>query len=315
MARADELPGALGMVLSGPAGAADAGAVAEFMTFARDRGIDLSAVHVAARGPRTVAALLPVISPGRTMLVLAPGAPGRAAETGVRALVPAVCRYGRGEGVHLAQCLIDPQDAALERVFTQEGFFRMAELLYLHVAPPAGAAPPPLPPGLNWVTYSSATHERFGRTILDSYQGSLDCPALNGLRSMDDIVAGHKASGIFDPATWFLLEEAGKDLGVLLLSQGLRSDALELVYVGLLPAARGRRFGELMVRQTLAVAARQNLARLCLAVDARNTPALKLYYRHGMQRIGSKVALLRDLRRDGIGQGVHGAPHSGHQSC
>ena len=35
---------------------------------------------------------------------------------------------------------------------------------------------------------------------------------------------------------------------------------------------------------------------MCLAVDARNTPALKLYYRHGMSRIGVKLALLKDLR-------------------
>jgi ribosomal protein S18 acetylase RimI-like enzyme len=54
--------------------------------------------------------------------------------------------------------------------------------------------------------------------------------------------------------------------------------------------------GEVLMRQALAVTAARGQPRLCLAVDARNTPALKLYYRHGMQRIGSKVALMRDLR-------------------
>jgi hypothetical protein len=34
-------------------------------------------------------------------------------------------------------------------------------------------------------------------------------------------------------------------------------------------------------------------------VDSQNTPALKLYYRHGMHRIASKLALLRDLRKMG----------------
>ena len=38
------------------------------------------------------------------------------------------------------------------------------------------------------------------------------------------------------------------------------------------------------------------LKRLTLAVDSRNAPALKLYYRHGMQQIGAKTAMLRDLR-------------------
>jgi len=64
----------------------------------------------------------------------------------------------------------------------------------------------------------------------------------------------------------------------------------------LTPAARGRRLGELMMRQALAVTARRRQPRLCLAVDAENVPALKLYYRHGMRRVGSKLALMRDLR-------------------
>jgi len=36
--------------------------------------------------------------------------------------------------------------------------------------------------------------------------------------------------------------------------------------------------------------------RLSLAVDAGNLPALKLYWRHGLQVIGRKQAMLRDLR-------------------
>jgi ribosomal protein S18 acetylase RimI-like enzyme len=42
-----------------------------------------------------------------------------------------------------------------------------------------------------------------------------------------------------------------------------------------------------------------NVALLSLAVDARNAPALNLYYRHGLQRVGSKLALMKDLRAAG----------------
>jgi ribosomal protein S18 acetylase RimI-like enzyme len=52
----------------------------------------------------------------------------------------------------------------------------------------------------------------------------------------------------------------------------------------------------LMMRQAAAVVARRGMSRLYLAVDSRNVPALKLYYRHGMQRASSKVAMLKDLR-------------------
>jgi ribosomal protein S18 acetylase RimI-like enzyme len=45
---------------------------------------------------------------------------------------------------------------------------------------------------------------------------------------------------------------------------------------------------------TAAIHGRENLS---LAVDSRNQPALRLYYRHGMRRIGSRVALLRELHK------------------
>jgi len=35
---------------------------------------------------------------------------------------------------------------------------------------------------------------------------------------------------------------------------------------------------------------------LTLAVDSRNAPAMKLYFRHGLKRVGSRSAMIRDLR-------------------
>ena len=52
-----------------------------------------------------------------------------------------------------------------------------------------------------------AVHALFAETILQTYRDSLDCPGLNGVRQIEDIIAGHKASGEFDPALWFLLCE------------------------------------------------------------------------------------------------------------
>ena len=156
----------------------------------------------------------------------------------------AVCEAFGANGVQLAQSLIDPQDAALERVFAEAGFTRMAELYYLHAAPCSMTRVPALPAGMEWVTYDESREEMFGRAVLESYKDSLDCPALNGRREVGDVLAGHRASGQFDPSIWFLLKEGEASLGVLLLSESLRADAVELVYVGLAPAARGRRLGE-----------------------------------------------------------------------
>jgi GNAT superfamily N-acetyltransferase len=292
-----EFEAALQLILSPPGASADAAAAQEFLSFARERGISFDGLHVAERGGRVLWAALPVVSPGRTMLILCPpGGVGKAPEGVGREVIGAVCDAFAASGIHLAQSLIDVQDGALERVFAEAGFTRMAELYYLHANPPADDSLPALPAGMEWVTYDESREGVFGRAVLASYRESLDCPALNGRRDVGDVLAGHRATGTFDPSIWFLLREGEESLGVLLLSESLRGDAMELVYVGLAPAARGRKLGELLMRQALAVTARRRQPRLCLAVDAENVPALKLYYRHGMRRVGSKLALMRDLR-------------------
>jgi ribosomal protein S18 acetylase RimI-like enzyme len=294
----DELEAALRVVLSPPGGSADARGIAEFVAFARERGMAFDGLHVAERGGRFVSAALPIVSPGRTMLLLLPpGQHGRSVDAATAQLIEPVCRFGADRGVHLAQVLADPTDDGTIGLLTGHGFERMAELHYLHADVPADARFPPLPDGMSWQTYSPEAHEAFGRAILESYKDSLDCPALNGLRDIDDVIAGHQASGTFAPEAWYLLRAGAAPLGVLLLCESHRSDAVELVYLGLSPAARGRRLGELMMRQAVATVTSRGLSRLYLAVDARNTPALKLYYRHGMQRASTKVAMLRDLRK------------------
>jgi mycothiol synthase len=184
----------------------------------------------------------------------------------------------------------------------------MAELIYLHATIKRPLPPPALAPEYSVLSYSPQTHALFASAIIASYQNSLDCPGLNGVRNIEDIIAGHKSSGDFDPEHWFVLlqrtpstssGQAGGDeraCGVLLLSRLPRGDTVELVYLGLAPEARGRGLAEWMMRRAFTSVAAMGVGRLSLAVDSSNAPALKLYYRFGMSRIGSKVAMMRKLQ-------------------
>jgi len=278
----------------------------EFLQYADSRGISTSDIWVADRAGRVVSAVLPVYSPGRTVLLLMPGdAPSGDDSRAVPLVVDAVCTAALIRGTHLAQVLLDPLDSSALALYTGLGFRRMAELLYLQTSVRRRAPIPPLTPGFEWIGYSPATHALFTTAITESYQESLDCPGLNGLRDIEDVIAGHKASGEFDPGLWFVLSETvGGANGaacrvpraVLVLSRLPRSDAVELVYLGLTPAARGRGLGAMMLRHAMGTVARIERARLTLAVDSGNVPALKLYYRHGMQQVASKIAMMRDLR-------------------
>jgi ribosomal protein S18 acetylase RimI-like enzyme len=179
------------------------------------------------------------------------------------------------------------------------GFEVLAELIYLdRKVPHASAAP--MDDGFQWETYSAQNHDAFARAVAASYVDSLDCPRLSGCRSIEDVLAGHKAAGEFDPALWMLARVrengAAKEAGVMLLTRSMCSDTVELVYLGVAPAYRGQKLGDAMMRRAFATAASIGSRRLSLAVDSKNEPALRLYRRHGMSRLCSRLALLRDLR-------------------
>lgn len=293
IARPEELHGGLALVLG--ADRADAVAqVQEFIEFASMRGIDLGNLWLAGDSGRLLWALLPVVSPGKTMLVLTP--PHLPQDSDVGPLIQLVCDWFATRGGHLAQALLNPDHANLRDLFIQHGFKEIATLQYLQGTVRRTAQPAQLPPDSIWQNYSQETHHLFAQAISQSYAGSLDCPALNGLRNIEDVIAGHRGSGLFDPRFWFVFLERDEPCAVLLLTRVPRNDLAELVYLGLAPSARGRGIGDLMMRQAFWAIKQMGLQRLTLAVDSQNAPALKLYYRHGLQHAGHKSAMLRDLR-------------------
>jgi ribosomal protein S18 acetylase RimI-like enzyme len=284
------------LILATPGGHPDEMQVREFLRLAGAHRHDAGGIWVAEQGGRLHSALMPVVSPGKTMLLFVPAhLHGEPQTTLTKKLLDAVCARAAQEGVHLAQALLEVHDEVLHGVLASCGFGKLAELLYLQ-AVVSKVAEPPLPAGCKWITYSQSRHELFASTILATYQDSFDCPGLNGLRTIDDILAGHRATGDFDPQHWFILCENQTPLGAVLLSKVLRTDVTELVYLGLIPQRRGHGLADILMRRAAAVAMASKHGRLSLAVDAGNLPALKLYWRHGLQVIGRKQALLRDLR-------------------
>ncbi|MCS7032440.1 MAG: GNAT family N-acetyltransferase, partial [Phycisphaerae bacterium] len=85
-------------------------------------------------------------------------------------------------------------------------------------------------------------------------------------------------------------------IATLLLNRLGTNRSLELVYTGVVPGARRRGVGSFLIRWALGIAAMENRGHLSLAVDSRNFPALRLYLRHGLLRIGARTALICDLR-------------------
>jgi ribosomal protein S18 acetylase RimI-like enzyme len=292
----NEIEAGLRLILADGDDRASDETVLEFLAFAVQRQLDINQMWIAEAGGKILWALLPMPSAGRTMLMLSP--PRLLAGTMPRAaklLTEAVCAHWRGRGIQLAQFLLTPDDPAIQSVYVACGFEVLAELIYLQRTIGARLTVE-LPTGFKLHNYDESTHAGFAEAIVRSYEGSFDCPSLNGRRHIDDVIAGHKGTGIFEPSAWHLMSEHGQPRGVLILSPAQHNEVVELVYLGLTPEARGKGLADVLMKLALNEVKRLDRRELSLAVDSRNAPALKLYFRHGLRRVGSRLALLRDLR-------------------
>ncbi len=255
-----------------------------------------------------------VPSSGRTAgIYLAPasarGARGAAREGTRRqrvAVINAACEaLSRGEygETVLAQGLLEPSEVEAADAYLQAGFYRLAELAYLRreVSRFARYDRPDWESAGVRVTRMSEMPWDTGQTMLAlamdaSYEGTLDCPALCGMRTVDDVLDSHKSVGAFDPSLWWLVIENGRPCGCMLLSRFPAHDTVELVYLGVGAALRGRGIGAGLLGLALAELQALGEKSLACAVDMNNAPALSLYKRAKFKEFARRTALIRDLR-------------------
>jgi len=74
--------------------------------------------------------------------------------------------------------------------------------------------------------------------------------------------------------------------------------SVELVYLGLVPEARGRGLGRRLLEHGLALLKGRSERAVVLAVDERNTPAMKLYREAGFRPSLRRVAFIRPVVRE-----------------
>lgn len=189
--------------------------------------------------------------------------------------------------IPLAQLVVSDADGYSTRTCEAAGFPQFAKLLYLYVDLASDprrrqlSSLPATPPVLRFVGSAGNEPTRLQRAIEQTYVGTLDCPELDGVRSLDQVVAGYRSQGRHCPEHWYLVQAAGQDVGALILAEHPGLGNWELIYMGLAAEVRGRGWGEAVVRFAIDVATQHGAERLVCAVDAANTPALNVYHRLG----------------------------------
>lgn len=210
----------------------------------------------------------------------------------------------------IAQALLETKEHAGLAAFIDAGYLRVGQLAYLRANTTAATAdnnhlqpvPTYWPTGIRVLPLADLPEPDRDKAIIQAlertYEGTLDCPELCGLRSTADVLDSHKSVGEFDPALWWIVMHDDQPAGCSLLNVNPPLQAAELVYFGLSQSIRGKGLASPLLRLSMAAACRSKRATiksvLC-AVDLRNTPALRLYKRAGFEQTQVRIPLIRQL--------------------
>ena len=246
------------------------------LSTAPSSGSSLAGLLGAYRQNDLVGAIFAQIQPGKTAQVWLPRLiPGEPSETATQLL-----RSGNSwlneQRLELAQMLFEQITEAEELFLMQGGYNYLTDLLYLACL--ADEFPTIQPSSaLEFLPYDSSHREPLKILIDATYQHSLDCPKLNDVRDMEAVLVGYQSSGVFRPELWSIVRYDGQNVGCLLLADHPEYDNVELVYMGVASGVRGRGWGMEIARFAQWQTHCLGRARLVLAVDAVNQPAIAMY--------------------------------------
>ena len=246
-------------------------------------------------GGKVIAAAMMVPQAGGTGLVFTSRPHGRFEEAGLVEALEVCCDQAPRDRVKLAQSLLSRGEDTQAQALRRSGFTVLADLAYMEARVPRDSCRPTVPPGVTMTPWDDRLEGKFLAAMEASYRHTRDCPGLAGIRDTPDVLAGHRATGVFDPALWTLVTIDGQPAGVLLLNRVPAAVCVELVYLGLAPEFRGRSLGVTLMRCAFGQCAAMGEGVITLAVDTANTPAVCLYRRFGFYRTATKTVMVRPL--------------------
>lgn len=272
--------------------------IEQVLAFCAERRFSPERLWVACEGGEggeAVASAMVLPSAGRAAMIFTSPLGAQPTEVMVELLARlarAACLAVDAREVRLIQALIEPAQVSQLRLFEAAGFTRLAELIYMRRRTALLTTDRALGDGFEVTRYAPEHRERFGQAILRTYEQTLDCPALVGVRRIEDVLESHQSAGRFDPTLWRLVHRGEEPVGVMLLNPSVQGDAIELVYLGLCPAFRGQGLARKLLERGISDAAERGIGEILLAVDVINTPAMQLYRQMKFQATTRRVAMM-----------------------
>jgi ribosomal protein S18 acetylase RimI-like enzyme len=259
--------------------------------------LDPTGLFVQSDGDGVRAAVLCLLLPGATATLWPPQASaGPDAVACESALLSLSLNWAFARGAKLIQAQLTSDETEAAERLLRHGFQHTTHLWQLRHDLRSLPAPSVQPPRLVYQQFTPENASLFASTLMHTYRDSLDCPEVNGVRTAEEILEGHRAQGVFDPERWRLLLHPDRAVGVILVMEQPDLDEWDLTYLGLLPEVRRRGLGREAMRWVLEEATAAERRGICLSVDGRNAPAWRLYRDLGFEPLERREIYLL-LRR------------------
>lgn len=208
-------------------------------------------------------------------------------------LLRAVLRSLTDRGATLAQSLLVDRHVPEATTLAGCGFTHAADLQYLSAeVAVSDARLASVDSSFSFEPIRAGDESRLAAIVEETYVGTRDCPALDGLRSAQEVLDEYRTIGAGRDELWRIVKRNDRNVGCLLLADHPSQSQVELVYMGVVPTARGGGGGAAMVREALRIAATLQRARVVLAVDAANDPAVAIYQRCGFTTIETRTVMI-----------------------
>ncbi len=253
--------------------------------------ITLTDVFQATDGDRLIGALFSQARPDGSILLWPPRGVDDATE---KSLFDAFGNRCAKKRTKLAVMLADLQQSVdIAKMKRQGGFEYVSELVYLVCQPTDAETNTD-----ERITFVPMRHEnesdfpRMVDLVRETYRNTLDFPQLVGITPTDDVLEGYKLGAVFRPELWFFVQQDGKDVGSLLLTDQ-SDEQMELTYMGIVEEHRGFGFGNSMVAFAKQTAAVWKRPFLLTSVDEQNTAAVRAYLGRGFVAWDRKKVLAR----------------------
>jgi len=116
-----------------------------------------------------------------------------------------------------------------------------------------------------------------------TFEQTNDFPTLIGFAPAVEVLRSYQTDAGYRPELWFFAQADKENIGCLILTDHPEFGQLELLYLGILPEYRGKKYAYSLVQHAQRTARRLGRRMVTVSVDSQNQAALRVYTRCGFR--------------------------------